>query len=141
MIRYDLRCDEEHTFDAWFRNSGDYDDQAEKGLVECPHCGSRAVTKAVMAPAVVRGRGERAAFEAFAKKARAHIRDNFDYVGEGFVDEARKMNDGEIEHRPIWGEASPDDARALIEEGAPVAALPAELSPQAPKPKTPRKVN
>jgi hypothetical protein len=140
MIRYDLRCENGDGFEAWFRNSADYDDQSAKALVTCPHCGSTAVEKAVMAPAVLRGRSRereaRAMMMEFAAKARDHIARNYDYVGDSFVDEARAMHDGEAEHRPIWGEAKPDDARALIEEGAPVAPLP---EPFAPTP--PRKVN
>lgn len=140
MIRYELRCENEDGFEAWFRNSADYDDQAARGLIACPHCGSAAVEKAVMAPAIVRTRGQeskaRKAFLEAAAKVRAHIQETHDYVGEGFVAEARAMHDGEAEHRPIWGEAKPEEAKALIEEGAPVAPLPPILAPT-----PPRKVN
>lgn len=140
MIRYDLLCDSDDEFDAWFRNSADFDDQAAKGLIECPHCASTAIRKAVMAPAVVRGRSDRAetrrALAEFAAKAREHIREKFDYVGENFAAEARKMHEGDVAHRQIWGEATPEEARSLIEDGAPVAPLPPELAPT-----PPRKVN
>jgi hypothetical protein len=91
-----------------------------------------------MAPAVQTGRAkearsERAVAMAMAKKVREHIRDNFDYVGENFADEARKMHTGESDDRPIWGEATPDQARALAEEGVPVAPLPPEIAPASPK--------
>ena len=97
MIKYDLRCDNGDEFEAWFGSIADYDKQAEAGLVECPHCGSKHVTKAPMAPAVQTSRKkeaqkERAVAMAMAAKVREHIKDNFDYVGDKFADEARKMH-------------------------------------------------
>jgi hypothetical protein len=91
-----------------------------------------------MAPAVRTSRKkeaqkERAVAMAMAAKVREHIKDNFDYVGDKFADEARKMHTGESEERAIWGEASPDEARALAEEGIPAAPLPPELAPVQPK--------
>ncbi|MBL8543899.1 MAG: DUF1178 family protein [Hyphomonadaceae bacterium] len=138
MIRYDLRCENGDEFEAWFGSIADYDKQADAGLVECPHCGSKSVSKAPMAPAVVTGRSkdarkERAVAMAMAAKVREHIRDNFDYVGDKFADEARKMHSGEADERPIWGEATPEEAEALAEEGIPAAPLPADLSPAPPK--------
>jgi hypothetical protein len=138
MIRYDLRCENGDAFDAWFGSSADYERQAAQGLVECPHCGSTAVEKAPMAPAIIRGRKKEEAEKrkvavAMAKEVKQHIRDNYDYVGERFPEEARKMHEGEAEHRPIWGEATPDQAKEMIEEGLPVAPLPPELAPVPPK--------
>lgn len=138
MIRYDLRCDNGDEFDAWFGSMADYDVQAEQGLIECPHCGSTHVQKAVMAPAVQSSRAkdarkERAVAMAMAAKVREHIKDNFDYVGDKFADEARKMHAGESDERAIWGEATPEEARELAEEGISAAPLPPELAPSAPK--------
>jgi hypothetical protein len=138
MIRYDLKCDNGDEFEAWFASIADYDKQAEAGLVECPHCGSTHVTKAPMAPAVrtsrkVEARKERAVAMAMAAKVREHIKDNFDYVGDKFADEARKMHAGETEERAIWGEATPEEAQALEEEGIPASPLPPELAPVQPK--------
>ncbi len=134
MIRYDLRCANGDEFEAWFGSIADYDKQAEAGLVECPLCGSKHVEKAPMAPAVVTGRSkevqkERAVAMAMAAKVRERIKDNFDYVGDKFADEARKMHSGESEERAIWGEATPEQARELAEEGIPAAPLPPELAP------------
>lgn len=138
MIKYDLKCDNGDEFEAWFGSIADYDKQAEAGLVECPHCGSTHVTKAPMAPAVRTSRKkeaqkERAVAMAMAAKVREHIKDNFDYVGDKFADEARKMHDGETEERAIWGEATPEEARALEEDGIPASPLPSALAPTAPK--------
>jgi len=138
MIRYDLRCENGDEFEAWFGSIADYDKQAAEGLVECPHCGSRHVEKAPMAPAVVTGRKkdartERAVAMAMAAKVREHIKDNFDYVGDKFADEARKIHRGETEERAIWGEATPEEAEQLAEEGISAAPLPPNLAPTPPK--------
>lgn len=138
MIRYDLRCEQGDEFEARFGSMADYDSQAEKGQIECPHCGSIKVEKAPMAPAVRTSRAkeaqkERAVAMAMAAKVREHIRDNFDYVGDKFADEARAMHEGVAEERAIWGETTPEQARALAEEGVPVAPLPPALAPTPPK--------
>jgi hypothetical protein len=154
MIRYALVCERRHEFESWFRNSAAYDKQAVRGLVNCPHCGSAKVEKAIMAPrlagarkAKAQGAPETAArppettspvamispqeheFRAKLKELREHITKNADNVGKKFPEEARKMHYGEIEHRSIYGEATPDDARELHDEGIeffPVPTLPDE---------------
>ena len=138
MIRYDLRCANGDEFEAWFGSIADYDKQAEAGLVECPHCGSTHVSKAPMAPAVRTSRGqeaqkERAVAMAMAAKVREHIKDNFDYVGDKFANEARRIHEGDAEERAIWGEATPEEAQALADEGIPASALPASIAPTPPK--------
>jgi len=138
MIRYDLRCANGDEFDAWFASMAAYDKQSAQRLIACPHCGSTSVEKAPMAPAVRTSRSkeakkERAVAMAMAAKVREHIKDNFDYVGDKFADEARKMHSGESEERAIWGEATPEQAQELAEEGIPAAPLPPELAPVHPK--------
>jgi hypothetical protein len=139
VIRYDLRCRNGDEFEAWFGSIADFDAQAENGQLLCPHCGSTHVEKAPMAPAVVTGRKqdvrkEHAVAMAVAAKVREHIKENFDYVGDKFADEARKMHAGESEERSIWGEATPEEARELAEEGIDAAPLPSALAPQMKKP-------
>ena len=150
MIRYTLRCDRGHAFESWFQSSAAYEAQEKRKLVNCPACGSAKVERAIMAPQIVskKGREENpvpapvAAAEvtvpsstplmmaqerelrAKLKELRDHIVKNADNVGERFPNEARKMHYGDIEHRPIYGEASPDEARALIDEGVEVSPLP-----------------
>lgn len=138
MIKYQLRCDAEHEFEGWFRSSADYDAQAERSLLECPACGSSVVTKAIMAPAIVQGAARRAGADRArrrmseaVRRARDYVEKNFDYVGEKFPDEARKIYYGETEERRIYGEATAKEVRELIEEGVPVAPLPGALSPSA----------
>ncbi|WAC60246.1 DUF1178 family protein [Brevundimonas sp. SL130] len=144
MIRYALKCDQTHGFEAWFGSSSDYDDQAARGLVECPFCGSRSVEKAVMAPAVSGARKSEPGSDiaekmqtvmmAAAQQVRAHVEANFDYVGDSFAREARDIHEGKSEKREIYGEATPAEVKKLKEDGVPVAALPAP-------PPDPSKVN
>lgn len=134
MIRYALSCDHGHGFEAWFGSSSDYDDQASRGLVECPVCGSRGVSKQIMAPAVkgaktaaspdMAARMQTMMMEA-ARQVRAHVEQNFDYVGDAFAREARDIHEGRSEKREIYGEATPAEVKKLRDDGVPVAPLPA----------------
>ena len=152
MIRYSLVCEKKHDFEIWFKNSADYDKQAKRGLVTCPDCGSAKVEKALMAPSLGRGskKGEGASeimppetpapvenktpvamvspqeqeFRAKLKELRDHLTKNADNVGAKFPEEARKMHYGESEHRSIYGEASPQEAKELLEEGVELHPLP-----------------
>ncbi|MEA2917521.1 MAG: hypothetical protein QOJ15_9602 [Bradyrhizobium sp.] len=149
MIRYSLQCERGHAFESWFQSSSTYESQEKRKLVTCPACGSAKVERAIMAPQIVSKKGRDIAAPAPApstevtapsstpllmaqerelraklKELRDHIVKNADNVGERFPNEARKMHYGDIEHRPIYGEASPDEARSLIEEGVEVSPLP-----------------
>ena len=134
MIKYALACEHGHEFEGWFGASADFDDQAAQGLLECPVCASKAVRKQIMAPAVAgtKARSSGADLPPEARqmmmeaigKVRAHVEDNFDYVGDTFAREARAIHEGESEERGIYGEASPAEVKALVEDGVPVAALP-----------------
>ena len=137
MIRYALMCDHSHAFEGWFGSSADYDDQAGRGLVECPVCASREVRKQIMAPAVAGTKRTAHAdiptpartmvMEAMGK-IRKHVQDNFDYVGDAFAKEARDIHEGLSEDRGIYGEASAGEVRALREDGITVAPLPPDPS-------------
>ena len=137
MIKYALKCEYEHEFEGWFSDSASYDDQADRGLVECPNCGSSVVGKALMTPSVSTARKREATPQSqmaeMAGKVRAHIRNNYDYVGDDFATEARAMHEGEKPERLIYGEASPKESKALSDEGVPVSPLPDELAPVPPK--------
>lgn len=135
MIRYALSCDRSHTFEGWFSSSEDYDAQHARGLVTCPTCHSAEVEKSLMAPSVSTARKKEEvrtlAFEAAQteavrklKEVVAEIRANAEDVGERFVEEARKIHYGETAPRGIIGQASPDDAHELIEEGIEIVAIP-----------------
>ena len=132
MIKYQLTCDADHEFEGWFRDSADFDVQAERGLIECPACGSDAVRKAVMAPAIARKGNSREArlkeirndMAKAVERARDYVEKNFDYVGDKFPEEARKIHYGESKERGIYGEASGKQVKELVEEGVQVAPLP-----------------
>ncbi|MEM8616715.1 MAG: DUF1178 family protein [Pseudomonadota bacterium] len=140
MIKYALQChDCEATFDGWFASSTAYEDQAERGLISCAHCHGNNVGKAIMAPAV-RGTKKQGVpdpqkvFGKLAAKARQHVAEHFDYVGDGFATEARAMHYGEVPHKPIWGETTPEDREALRDEGVPADPLPPAFTPAKPGP-------
>ena len=133
MIRYALICENAHEFEGWFGSSGDFDDQAGRGLISCPVCETRAVEKQIMAPAVAGTKKSQAAdlppqvrsmvMEAMGK-VRAHVEENFDYVGDAFAREARDIHEGRSEKREIYGEATPAEVKKLKDDGVPCAALP-----------------
>ena len=134
MILYQLRCQQGHDFEAWFRNSATYDSQQASGDVSCPFCGTAEVAKALMAPNISTGAGgerrplaEEEKDETRAKKVaakileavdglRAEVEENCDYVGEDFADEARSIHYGDTEERGIYGEATEQEAEDLEEE-------------------------
>lgn len=131
MIRYRLTCDQNHQFESWFQSADAFDRLAAAGMVACGTCGSVRVDKALMAPAVATAdeaprplSTPQSAAEAALAEMRRRIETESDYVGLSFAAEARAMHEGRTPERAIWGEARPDEARALIEDGVPVAPLP-----------------
>lgn len=137
MIVFDLKCGRAHVFEAWFGSSADYDDQRARGLVQCPLCGDGAIEKAVMAPNVAAKSNRqqevtpatmKAALAALAQ-AQAKALEGSQWVGSAFADRARAMHLGEEDKAAIHGQASAEEARALVEEGVEVAALPFPVAP------------
>jgi len=134
VIRFSLVCDHEHEFEGWFRSSEDFETQKKRGFVDCPSCGSSKVQKAMMAPAVSTGRSrERMALAmgAAQKEAMAQLkalsqkmRENADYVGDKFAEEARKIHFGEADRRGIYGEATQEEAKSLAEDGVEFMPIP-----------------
>ncbi len=134
MIRFSLACQHEHSFDGWFRNSEDFETQQKRGLIACPECGSAKVQKALMAPSVSTGRKREHMALAMGeeqKKAMAQLkalsekmRENADYVGDKFAEEARKIHFGETDARGIYGEATPDEVKGLAEDGVEFMPIP-----------------
>ena len=144
MIKYTLKCDSGHRFDSWFANASAYDSLRASGHVACASCGSTQIDNAIMAPRVATSRmapvvpaedapaevpPEGAApdpseVEAALRSMRAEVEKNATYVGGNFAREARDMHLGDAPDRPIWGEANAREAKALIEDGVPVAPLP-----------------
>jgi hypothetical protein len=135
MIRYALSCAAGHDFESWFRDSASFDEQARRGLVACPECGSARIEKRIMAPSValreaaparpvaMMGEKERE-FRAMLAELHRHVRANAEDVGTTFAEEARRIHYGERDERAIYGLASPLEARELHEEGIAVLPLP-----------------
>jgi hypothetical protein len=145
MIVFDLTCSEGHRFEGWFGSSGAFADQQERGLVVCPHCGSAKVAKAPMAPAVPAKGNARlaaptpsmsgnlptelmAAVRALAS-AQSRALENSTWVGERFAEESRAIHYGERDPGTIHGQATPDEAAALAEEGITFSPLPFPVAP------------
>lgn len=134
MIRFSLSCDHEHEFDGWFRNGDDFETQLKRGLVSCPVCHSAKVEKTLMAPAVSTGRKRETMALAIGEEQRKalaqlkavaeKVRENADYVGDKFAEEARKIHFGETDARGIYGEATVEEAKGLIEDGVEFVPLP-----------------
>lgn len=140
MIHYDLICDSGHVFDGWFASSAAYDAQAAKGLVSCTSCGSAKVGKQLMSPGIPAKSNKQdngpqkmasgpvdprmAMMMQMVREIRKHVEENAEYVGGNFAEEARKIHYAETEQRGIYGEASDDEAKELIEEGIAVHPLP-----------------
>lgn len=153
MIHYAVQCANDHAFDGWFRDSVSFEDQARRGLLECPVCGDTNVARALMAPALPRkGNARRPVatvppaadppepapspdppalsghmpdhLRAMLQRVRAEVEKNCAYVGPGFADEARRIHRGESDHRGIYGEASPAEAEELADEGIEVSRIP-----------------
>ena len=129
MIRYALRCSDGHDFDGWFRSADAFDTLRDAGQVGCTVCGSTAVQKAPMAPALpardeARPLAPASPVEQALAALRRQVEANSDYVGSDFANHARAMHEGEMPRRSIHGEARIDEARKLVEDGVPIAPLP-----------------
>ena len=133
VIVYSLKCANSHEFEGWFQSSAAYDEQAAGGKLVCPVCASHKVEKAIMAPAVsgtkktALAKDELKNMRQFVSGIRKYVKENAEYVGPRFPEEARKIHYGETDERHIYGEATLDEAKELIEEGVDVAPLPPDL--------------
>ena len=132
MIQYTMKCSEDHRFDSWFQSADAFEKLKSAGMIACAVCGSSDVEKAIMAPAVrpARKGAEKplsqpaSPAEQALARMKKHVEANSDYVGDKFAAEARAMHVGDVPERSIYGEARPEEAKALIEDGVPVTPLP-----------------
>ena len=132
MIRFSLKCSQDHSFESWFQSSEAYENLAAAGMLSCIDCGDSRIVKSLMTPKIssIKTKSEtsltapKSNKEKALAKLKAEIEKNSDYVGMNFVSEARAMHDGEQPTRSIYGEARPEEAKALIEDGIRVAPLP-----------------
>ena len=131
MIKYNLKCENNHNFDAWFSDSSNFEVHNKKNLIFCPKCNSTKIEKNIMAPNIgskkqsyTNALKTEKNYEKIIKNVRKHVEKNFDYVGDKFADEARAIHYGEKEEREIYGETSVEEAVDLIEEGVNVSPIP-----------------
>tara|TARA_X000001036_G_scaffold138938_1_gene131693 strand:- start:428 stop:847 length:420 start_codon:yes stop_codon:yes gene_type:complete len=131
MIKYNLKCENNHNFDAWFSDSSNFEEQNKNNLIFCPKCNSTKIEKNIMAPNIgskkqsyTNALKTEKNYEKIIKNVRKHVEKNFEYVGNKFADEARAIHYGEKEEREIYGETSVEEAVDLIEEGVNVSPIP-----------------
>lgn len=139
MIKFDLKCENEHIFEASFEDSKSFEKQRKKKLIECPYCSSLKISKSIMAPNVSSKSNNKiikvakkeqekifATYNRQLKKLKSEIEKNYTYVGKKFPEEARKIHYGEKEDKPIYGEATEKESKDLIDEGISLVKLPFE---------------
>ncbi|TDQ61486.1 hypothetical protein ATL17_2583 [Maritalea mobilis] len=141
MIQYSLICENDHKFEAWFKNANAYDAQAQQGVLECPLCGTSEVNKALMAPAVGKkanqredvpqktmalsaGHPEQQEVREALRRLRSKVESEAEYVGTRFAEEARKMAEEPEQRRGIYGEATAEEVTSLIEDDIDFMPLP-----------------
>ncbi|WP_457646433.1 DUF1178 family protein [Profundibacter sp.] len=137
MIRYSLKCENDHRFESWFQSGPAFDKLYAAKMVACPTCASTSVEKAIMAPRVRTARKAAQApqpdtplttpqndTERAIAELKSQVEANSEYVGMEFATQARAIHDGDAPERPIYGEAAPEEAKKLLEDGVPVAPLP-----------------
>ena len=130
MIVFNLNCfDCAYSFEGWFENTKDYNKQIRKGLLTCPSCNSTQIKKGLMAPNVSKKSNSKISkrnksIASNVKKLKKIIEKEFDYVGDKFTEEAKKIKYGEVKERAIYGEASIEQTKELIDEDIDVLPLP-----------------
>ena len=130
MIVFNLNCSDcSSSFEGWFENTNDYNKQISKGLLTCPSCNSTQIKKGLMAPNVSKKSNSKISkrnksIASNVKKLKKIIEKEFDYVGDKFTEEAKKIKYGEVKERAIYGEASIEQTKELIDEDIDVLPLP-----------------
>ena len=136
MILFDLKCENEHKFEAWFPSSSNYENQLKKKMIECPYCNSKKIKKSLMAPNLnVKSQSKKNSIEKKndiaqinlekkIKKFKKFVEKNTENVGKNFAEEARKIYYGEKKARAIRGESTEKESQDLLEEGIPFSKLP-----------------
>ena len=130
MIVFTLNCSDcDSSFEGWFENTKDYNKQIKQGLISCPSCNSINITKGLMAPNVAKKSNTKISkrnrlIASNVKKLKSLIEKEFDYVGDKFTEEAKKIKYGEVKERAIYGEASIEQTKELIDEDIDILPLP-----------------
>ena len=134
MIVFNLICCTcEYEFEGWFDNSSAFESQKKRKLINCPNCESSKIKKTLVAPNVGKKSNSKKTtnkktIASNINKIKKIVEDNFDYVGDQFTEEAKKIKYGETEDRPIYGEATIEQTKELIDEDISIAPLPFQSS-------------
>jgi hypothetical protein len=132
VIAYNLSCSRGHEFEGWFKDSTSFDAQENEGVLVCPLCGDLKIRKAIMSPSVVKAnagvpsKSDAETIRQYAAGLRNYLRQNAEYVGPKFADEARKIHYGEVDERHIYGESTTSEVKELVKEGIEVAPFPVD---------------
>ena len=130
MIIFNLECKLcGVNFEGWFENSAEFEKQKKQNIINCPSCNSSSITKALMIPNISKKSNSKDKIikKTIATKMTKYkkiIEENFDYLGDKFTEEAKKIKYGEAKDRPIYGEATIEQTKELIDEGINVEPLP-----------------
>ena len=134
MIKYNLKCQNDHEFESWFSNSKEYDKLNKKGLLECIFCSSKKINKSLMAPTILNLKVKDKKIETnndeFKKKTnkllnlRKYIEKNFDYVGKDFSKKVREVYYDKKNKKTIYGTTTPKEREELSEEGIDLLSIP-----------------
>ena len=134
MIKYNLKCHNDHEFESWFSNSGEFEKLNKKKLLECIFCSSKNISKSIMAPMVSSFKNNDQQFEILDKdfkekknkllQLRKYIEKNFDYVGEDFSKKVREVYYDKKNNKAIYGTTTPKERKELAEEGIDLLSIP-----------------
>lgn len=130
MIVFNLVCSEcEYPFEGWFDDTKSFNNQKKRKLINCPNCESAKISKTLVAPNLSKKSNSKPTknkktLASNIKKIRKIVEKNFDYVGDSFFEEAKKIKYGETKDRPIYGEATVEETKELIKEDINITPLP-----------------
>jgi hypothetical protein len=130
MIVFNLICLEcDYSFEGWFDNTKTFNNQKRCKLINCPNCENSNIKKALVAPNVSKKSNSniiknKKTLASNIKKIKKIVEENFDYVGDSFSEEAKKIKYGEVKDRPIYGEATIEQTKELIKEDINITTLP-----------------
>ena len=134
MIKYNLKCKNDHEFESWFSNSEEFEKLSRKNLLECIYCSSKKISKSIMAPMVSNLKSDGEQIEVLNKafqneknkllKLRNFIENNFEFVGKDFGKRVREVYYDKKNKKAIYGTTSPEEKEELAEEGIDLLSIP-----------------
>ena len=131
MIKYNLTCKCNSTFNSWFASSEEFERLRKDKMITCIECNSNDVNKSIMAPNVSNSRKNDKEDYKFQKNVRKKIaeyqkfiKENCKYVGDNFAREARSIHYGKKETKGIYGKVTAEELKELNDEGIETTTIP-----------------